>query len=170
MKTMYVSIAALGIVLSGCSGSNDAEPANEAPSISPIAQQNTAANASSAPIAFTVNDEQLTLLSITATSDRQQVVPDDGLALSGIGTERTITATPIFDVTGDAFITIVATDSDGLSASTSFLLVIDPEQRSMSQFARDVFATEADDDPVLINAVEFDMDADEDDFADLLAQ
>ena len=103
-------------------------------------------------------------------SDRQQVVPDDGLVLAGSGADRTITVTPVDDVTGDAFITIVVTDPTGLSASASFLLVVDPEQRSMNQFARDTFATEADDEPVLINAVEFVMDAEEDDFADLLAQ
>ena len=170
MKTMCVSLAALSVLLSACSGSNNNEQANQAPSIAPIGQQTIVANAPSAPIPFTVNDEQLNDLAISATSDRQQVVPDDGLSLAGMGSERTITVTPVNDVTGDAFITIIATDTAGLSASVSFLLVVDPEQRSMQQFARDTFATDADDDPVLINAIEFEMDAEDDDFADLLAQ
>ncbi len=172
MKTMYVSLAALSVLLTACggSGSNADVPMNQAPSITLIDQQKTIANAPSAPIAFSVNDEQLTALSISATSDRQQLVPDDGLSLAGSGSERTITVTPADDVTGDAFITIIATDAAGLSASTSFLLVVDPEQRSMQQFARDTFATDADDDPVLINAVDFIRDAEADDFADLVAQ
>ncbi len=172
MKTMYVSLAALSVLLSACSGSgsNGRAPSNEAPDITPIAEQTTVANAPSAPIAFSVNDEQLSGLSVSATSDRQQVVPDDGLALAGTGSERTITATPVDDVTGDALITIIATDAAGLSASASFLLVVAPDQQSMQQFARDTFAADADDDPVLINAVEFVMDAETDDFADLLAQ
>ena len=172
MKTMYVSLAALSVLLTGCGGdgSSTGAPANQAPSITPIDQQNTVANAPSAPIAFSVNDEQLNTLSVSASSDRQQVIPDDGLSLAGTGSERTITAAPVDDVTGDAFITIVATDAAGLSASASFLLVVDPEQRSMQQFVRDTFATDADEDPALINAVEFVMDAEADDFADLLAQ
>ena len=172
MKTMHVSLAALSALLTACSGSgsNDAGRANQAPSITQIEQQTTVANAPSAPIAFSVDDEELSALAISATSDRQQVVADHGLSLAGTGSERTITATPVDDETGDAFITIVATDTAGLSASASFLLVVDPEQRSMQQFARDAFATEADEDPVLINAVEFVMDAETDDFADLLAQ
>ena len=40
----------------------------------------------------------------------------------------------------------------------------------MQQFIRAAFASSADDDPELINAVEFAQDADDDDFADLLAQ
>jgi len=161
-----------GLDVTACSGSgsNDRAPVNQAPSIAAIAGQNTVANATSAPIAFSVFDEQVSSLSISASSDRQQVIPDSNLSLAGTGNERTVTATPLPDVTGDAFITIVATDAEGLSASTSFLLIVDAEQRSMQQFARDTFATDANEDPVLINAVEFAMDAEADDFADLLAQ
>ena len=170
MKTLYAS-AALGVLLAACSdGGPNRPPTNQAPGITSIADQTTAANASSAAITFSVSDEQVGALSLSATSDRQQVVPNDGLLLGGTGAARTITATPLEDVAGDTFITIVATDAGGLSASTSFLLVVEPEQRSMQQFARDTYATDADDDPVLVNAVEFAMDAEDDDFADLLAQ
>lgn len=172
MKTLYASLAALGFLMTACSdgGSSRRPSVNQAPGITPIGQQATPANAASAPIAFAVSDEQVDTLSLTVTSDRQQVVPDDGLLLGGTGSARSITVTPVEDVTGDTFVTIVATDAGGLSASTSFLLVVEPEQRSMQQFARDAYATDANDDPVLINAVDFAMDAEDDDFADLLAQ
>lgn len=172
MKTFYASLAALGFLMTACSdgGSNGRPAVNQAPAITSISQQTTVANAASAPIAFSVSDEQVDALSLAVTSDRQQVVPNDGLLLDGTGTARTITVTPLEDVTGDTFVTIVATDAGGLSASTSFLLVVEPEQRSMQQFARDAYATDENDDPVLINAVDFAMDAEDDDFADLLAQ
>ena len=105
---------------------------------------------------------------VDATSDRQTVVPDDGLSVGGSGASRTVTATPVEDTVGDALITIVVTDQDGLSASSAFFITIDPEQRSVQQFVRDAFADEPDDEPLLINAVEFVQDADEEDFADLL--
>lgn len=172
MKTMYVCLAACGALLAGCSGgsSDGRVPVNQAPEITAIADQNTVANQTSGPIAFTVTDEQVGGLSISVTSDRQQVVPDDGLAQAGNGSARSITVTPVGDVTGDAFITVVVTDSAGLSASASFLLTVNPEQKSMQQFARGTFAMDADGEPELINAVEFSMDAEADDFADLLGQ
>lgn len=173
MKTLYVSLAALTALLAGCGGSSgDRAPVdqNQAPTISAIADQATSANQESAPIAFSVMDENVTGLTISVTSDRQNVVPDSALALSGAAASRSLTATPVIDTTGDAMITIIATDDGGLSASTSFLLTVNAEQRSMAQFARDTFVTAEDDEPELVNAVEFLQDAEDDDFADLLAQ
>ena len=109
-------------------------------------------------------------LSIAATSDDQQIVPDADLIIGGSGQSRSVTITPVPDVVGDAMITIVVTDPAGLSDGTSFLLTVDAEQQSMRQFTRDAFAESADDEAVLINAIEFAQDADDDDFADLLAQ
>ena len=172
MKAMYLGFAALTVCVSACSnGSSDNQaPVNQAPGITAIADQSTTANGTSAPIPFTIADENVSSLAVTVSSDRQQVVADSGLLLGGTGNERSVTITPVVDSTGDAFITIIVTDQAGLSASTSFLLTVDPEQKSMQQFARDLFVTDEDDDPVLINAVEFAMDAEADDFADLLAQ
>ena len=172
MKTQAISLLAASVLLAACSGggSDDPAPVNQAPQIAAIADQTIAANGTSAAIAFSVSDENPAALAVSVTSDRQQVVPDGGIQLAGTGTDRSITVTPVVDTTGDAFITIVATDSAGLSASTSFLLAVDPEQRSMQQFARDAFAADADGEPDLINAVEFAQDAEDDDFADLLAQ
>ena len=172
MKTMYAGLVSVTMLVAACSsGSSDSPPPmNTAPGITAIADQAMSANGTSQPIAFAVNDEQLGSLAISAMSDRQQVVPDSGLTLTGSGGSRTITATPVIDTTGDAFITIIVTDQEGLSASTSFLLTVNAEQKSLLQFARDTFAASEDDDPALINAVEFVQDADDDDFADLLAQ
>lgn len=172
MKSKYVTLAVVSALVAACGGGSpdNRAPVNQAPNITAIADQSTVANNASQPIAFSVADEQVGSLAISVTSDRQQLVPDSGLSLDGSGTARALTVTPIIDMTGDAFITIIITDQEGLSASTSFSLAVNAEQKSMQQFARDTFATSEDDEPVFINAVEFSQDADDDDFADLLAQ
>ncbi len=171
MKLRHQIVALIGLLIAGCGGSGSSPaPGNLAPTISAIPDQNTVANQQSAPIAFTITDEEASSLSITASSDRQQVVPDSALELGGSGTDRTLRVTPAIDTLGNAFITIIVTDGQGLMASTSFLLTIDPQQVSMQQFTRNTFAESADGDPELVNAVDFIQDADGDDFADLLAQ
>lgn len=168
MNRFTFLLATIGVLLAACS-SDRSDPVNTAPSIGDIADLSIAANQASPAIGFTVDDERPDSLTIVVTSDRPQLVPDAGLVIGGSGGARSLTATPVPDELGDALITIIATDVEGLSASTAFLLTVDPERKSMHQFARDVFAADADDEPVLINAVEFAQDAEEDDFADLLA-
>ncbi len=172
MKIRYASIAIASILVAACDGGSSIAPpaVNQAPTISAIPDQSVPANQPSQPLSFTVADEEVGNLSFSLMSDNADVVPTAGLQLGGSGTSRSLTVTPIVDTTGDAFVTIVVTDSGGLSAGTSFLLTIDPQQASMQQFTRDAFGTDADDEPDFVNAIEFAQDADDDDFADLLAQ
>lgn len=169
MNRFILLMAATGVMLAACeSDRGGPAPVNVAPTISAVADLSITANRTSPAIGFTVNDERPDSLTIVATSDRQQLLPDTGLVIGGSGSTRSLAATPVIDELGDALITIVVTDTAGLSASTAFLLTVDPEQKSMQQFARDAFAADANDEPALINAVEFAQDAEEDDFADLL--
>ncbi len=169
MKFKIQIITLLSLLVAGCGGSGSAPaPVSTAPTISAIADQSTNANASSSAIAFTVTSASS--LSFSISSDNQQVVPDAGIDLTINGASGSITVTPVIDTLGDAFITILATDQAGLSASTSFLLTIIPQQLSFQQFVRAEFAKPQDSEPALVNAVAFDQDADNDDFADLLAQ
>lgn len=171
MKTKILIVTLFGALVVGCGGSNSAAPAGPiVPTVSALDDQSTPANGESAPIAFTVSAGDLAGLAIVASSDNQAVVPDSGLVLAGSGASRSVTASPVIDTLGDAFITIIATDQDGLSASTSFLLTIVAQEESVQQFTRSSFAAEPDADPTLINAVTFVQDADEDDFEDLLTQ
>ena len=169
MKFRYLMAALAGLLVAGCSG-NGSEPVDDIPAITAIADQNTTANEQSIAIAFTVTDEQLANLSISVSSDNQQVIPDSGLALGGNSSGRTLTVTPTFDVLGDAFITIIVTDLSGQSASTSFLLTVVPQEQSLQQWTRAFFLEDENDAPELINAISFVQDADDDDFADLLVQ
>ncbi len=169
MKTRIQFFTLLSLLLAGCGGSGSSPvPVSMAPTISAIPDQSTSANVTSAAILFTVTGA--TSLSYSVTSDNQQAVPDTGLDLVTNGAGGSITVTPVIDTLGDAFITIIATDQAGLSASTSFLLTIIPQQVSMQQFVRTEFTKAADGEPALINAIAFDLDAENDDFADLLAQ
>ncbi len=159
-------------LLAACSSdsSGDRQAENRAPTVSAIPAIDTVANGSSQPIAFSVSDESVSTLSIVALSDRPEIVPNDAIVIDGAGANRTLTVTPVVDTTGDSMISVIVEDREGLAASTSFLLTVIAEQKSMQQFARDTFADSEDDEPALINAVEFTQDADDDDFADLLAQ
>ena len=172
MKIRYASIAIVSFLAAACDGSSSIAPpaANQAPTISAITDQSVLANQASQPLTFTVADEEVANLSFSLMSDNVEVVAVDGLQLGGNGTSRTLTVTPVVDTTGDAFVTIIVTDNGGLSASTSFLLTINPQQASMRQFTRDSFGENADEEPDFVNAIEFAQDADDDEFADLLAQ
>ncbi len=169
MKFKIQIITLLSLLVAGCGGSGSSPaPVIAAPTISAIADQSTNANASSSAIAFTVTSASS--LSFSVSSDNQQLVPDADIDLTINGASGSITVTPVIDTLGDAFITILATDQAGLSASTSFLLTIIPQQLSFQQFVRAEFVKPQDSEPALVNAVAFDQDADNDDFADLLAQ
>lgn len=170
MKHMNTGLVLVVSLLAACSSGStgDREPSNQAPTVSAIPATDTVANGTSQPIVFSVDDENVASLAITVTSDRPALVPDTAIVVDGSDTQRMLTITPAIDMTGDAMITVIAEDNGGLRTSSSFLLTVVAEQKSMAQFARDAFASAEDDEPVLINAVEFNQDADEDDFADLL--
>ncbi len=172
MKTSHQFLVILGLLVAGCDGGSGSGPApiQFAPTIAAISDQVITANAPSNAIGFTVSDEQPDSLAITASSDNQSIVPDSALEPGGTGTSRTLVVTPTVDTVDDAFITITVVDVQGLSASTSFLLMVEPEQRSFTNFVRTSFAALPNDNPSLINAVQFDQDAGNDDFADLIGQ
>lgn len=167
-RYLLVSFACLAVV--ACSNSDDdGPPPNAAPVLGGIIDQSTPANGPSGAIGFTVTDEDAAAMSFALSSDNETLVANDAVTLGGSGANRTVTVTPTPDMLGDAMITIIGTDTGGLSASTSFLLTVTPEQKSMQQFTRKSFADSPDGKPELVNAVEFAFDAESDDFADLLA-
>ncbi|MEO1575267.1 MAG: hypothetical protein AAFU65_09950, partial [Pseudomonadota bacterium] len=106
-------------------------------------------------------------VTLTASSDNEALIPSERIELGGSGARRTLVVDPIEDVTGEATITVVATDAQGRSSERSFAVTVAPEQRSLHSFTRDSLSLAGDGAPQLINAVNFEEDAEHDDFADL---
>ena len=100
---------------------------NQAPTISPIADQSTVMNVGVGPLAFTVGDVETAAgnLTVSAASSNQTLVPNVHLALSGSGASRTVAVMPLGGQTGTT--TISVTVSDGLLTATgTFVLTVNP--------------------------------------------
>ncbi|MGC8743067.1 MAG: hypothetical protein ACP5T0_04220 [Verrucomicrobiia bacterium] len=99
---------------------------NFPPAVSQIANQTIQMNHSTGTIPFTVSDDWTPAnnLLITAASTNTDLIPTANIVLSGTGTNRTVTVTPISGQTGESLITITVTDDSGESASVSFLVTV----------------------------------------------
>jgi hypothetical protein len=104
---------------------NDVAGANTAPSISPIASQNTPANTAIGPIDVTVSDTETAASSLILTSGSSNtgLVPTNNIVFGGSGTDRTVTITPVNGQEGSTLITLYVTDGVNTS-STTFLLTV----------------------------------------------
>lgn len=159
------------LLAAACSNDNNQrpDPVNQAPTIAAIGDQTVSANMQSQPIAFSVNDEAVGQLTFEVLSDNSDLLPVSAITITGSANPLSLIATPSSDRVGDSLITVIATDGEGLSGSTAFLLTVEAQQVSLQQFTRDTFAREPNSEPSLINAIEFTDDAENDDFVDLLA-
>ncbi len=92
---------------------------NNPPILSSIENQSTTDGAPTPAIPFTVFDleQPVGSLVLGAYSDNQNLVPDTSILVSGSGTNRTITVTPLPGQTGSALIGLTA--SDGVLATTN---------------------------------------------------
>ncbi len=98
---------------------------NDPPTIGNIANQVVTTGSATPAIAFSVADVDTPVASlvVTATSSNQALVPDSSIAISGSGTDRTVTVTPVAAQSGAATITLTVSDGE-LSASTNFVLTV----------------------------------------------
>jgi hypothetical protein len=100
-------------------------PNNTAPTISSIANQTTAQNTLTSPLAFTVADAQTApgSLAVTASSSNPALLPNGNIVLGGAGANRTVRLTPAANQAGTVTVTLTVTDG-ALSATSSFSLTV----------------------------------------------
>ncbi|MCL4180734.1 MAG: VCBS repeat-containing protein [Verrucomicrobia bacterium] len=97
---------------------------NDAPSISPVPDQETLLGMPSAPVSFNISDietapEQLVL---RGRSLRPELIPDANIQFGGSGSNRTVTVTPALGPPGAAEIEILVEDEAGDVATRRFLV------------------------------------------------
>src|SRR5207248_1301848 len=79
-------------------------------------------------IPFTISDVETAAGSLTVRghSSNPGLVPDANIVFEGSGSNRTFTVIPAANQSGTAAITITVADPDGASASSSFVLTVNP--------------------------------------------
>lgn len=100
---------------------------NRLPTITSVANQTNRVGQLFAPLAFTVGDTETAAaqLVVTAGSDNSALVASGGLTLSGTGTSRSLSITPVADATGLAQVTLTVSDGRA-SAQSVFLVMVRP--------------------------------------------
>ncbi len=101
------------------------QPVNDPPTVTSIQDTTINEDARLEEISFSVGDQETDAdsLAVTASSSNADVVPDDGIKLSGSGSDRLLTAVPRADSSGVAPITVVVEDN-GKRADTTFDLTV----------------------------------------------
>jgi hypothetical protein len=104
------------------------QPSNDPPAIDSVANRTINEDTQTAPITFSVADGETPAdaLVVSASSSNPGLVPNlpANLALSGSGASRTLVVAPAPNQSGSATITLLVTDADGGTASTSFTLTV----------------------------------------------
>ena len=98
---------------------------NTAPTVSAIEDQIINQDESTQALSFTVSDKEsdASSLTVTATSNNQNLLENKGITIGGQGSNRTITLNPLKGAWGTASVEV--TVSDGLAnASTKFTLTV----------------------------------------------
>ena len=98
---------------------------NALPTLSVIPNQITDVNVPIA-IPFTIADaEGIAALTLSATSDREDIIPTPGqAAFSGTGGNRTLTLTPSVDASGTVNVTLQVRDGNNATASRTFSVLV----------------------------------------------
>ena len=101
---------------------------NDPPALSSIADQSTAEDTPTVPIAFIVGDMETAAasLSVSSLSSNPTLVSTSNIVFGGSGSNRTVRLTPATNQFGTALITVTVTDAGSASASQSFLLTVTP--------------------------------------------
>jgi hypothetical protein len=99
---------------------------NDLPTISGIADQSILEDTTSAPVSFIIGDLETAAsgLTVSGTSSNTGLLLNSGITFGGANSNRTVTLTPLTNQFGTSTVTVTVTDSNGGTASTSFLLKV----------------------------------------------
>jgi uncharacterized repeat protein (TIGR01451 family) len=97
------------------------------PALSEINDVNTHINQATAPVDFTISDEDTSMdkLTVTGVSSNPSLIPDDQIAFFGDGSARTMVITPGPGLTGTALITVTVQDETS-SVFDTFTVHVNP--------------------------------------------
>lgn len=95
-------------------------PVNDAPTLSPISDIAIDEDTPSAPIAFTIDDVDTAIgsVSLIAGSDNPTLFPTPNIAFGGSGANRTLTLTPAADESGTANFQVIVDDGQFSTVET----------------------------------------------------
>ena len=99
---------------------------NTAPRISNISNQEVDEGNTAGPISFTVSDEESNAsdLTVSANSSNKTLLPIGNISLTGTGSNREISLTPVNGQSGSTTVTVTVIDEQGDSDSESFVLTV----------------------------------------------
>ena len=98
---------------------------NAAPTISDITNQTINEDTATSALSFTIGDVETAAdsLTVTGSSSNTTLVPNTNIVFGGSGTNRTVTVTPVANLSGTAVITISVSDGS-LTTSDTFTLTV----------------------------------------------
>jgi hypothetical protein len=104
------------------------------PTINGLTSESTPVNTQTAAIPFNIYDAQTPAanLVLTATSSNPTLMTTSDIAFGGSDSNRTITLTPEPNQIGTTAIGVIVTDTDGMSATNSFLITVNPGQLTVT--------------------------------------
>ncbi len=152
---MAIALLLASLLLVACGNGSGLTPV-----LSPIADRTTTTGATF-DVSVTLSAAAPDAVVIVATSDAPDLVPTSGLVFTGSGSARSLRVTPAPTGTGDARITVVASDGAGRQATTSFRIdVVAPFGQELPRWlasdgaADDIFgiSLDADGDEVVVGA------------------
>jgi alpha-tubulin suppressor-like RCC1 family protein len=125
--TITVTVSDTGLLTATTSFALTITNISDAPVISSIDDQTTKVSTTTLPIQLTVTDADGDSLTLAALLSDTYLIAVENITFSGTTANKTLTITPVSDVIGSVTITVVASDSQGITASQEFVLTVMPE-------------------------------------------